>query len=292
VFVNVTRNSGVPAVCPNGPRPTQEHVLKLSTRAVPGEATMSLGAGRLAFVGAIAAIFIGGAVTASATPRNPGWMHLSSPEAGVSFDFPPLGGKVSYQFTHNARATRPCGVGDTGLTYDWVVEGVPRNNSSTSYLIAGGVSRDFAAGREAGPADIYRWDRQGSGYAVDICARLWPVKHVIQVIARADGSRALVFDRSFFGDPIDATKDIVAVVDFPPGHPGEFRSITFSFLQSEGLSMATIRRVIASVSFRRPTLARTGSGVGQAADVGLVALMIGLMLRAAARILGRNQKPE
>src|SRR5439155_11762132 len=139
VFVNVTRNSGVPAVCPNGPRPTQEHVLKLSTRAVPGEATMSLGAGRLAFVGAIAAIFIGGAVTASATPRNPGWMHLSSPEAGVSFDFPPLGGKVSYQFTHNARATRPCGVGDTGLTYDWVVEGVPRNSSSTSYLIAGGV---------------------------------------------------------------------------------------------------------------------------------------------------------
>jgi hypothetical protein len=268
-------------------------VLSHQQRSGQGEATMSVRARRLAFVGAIGAILVAGAATASATPRNPGWTHLSSPQAGVSFDFPPLGGKVTYEFTHNVRATRPCGVGDTGLQYVWVESGVPYKNTTVSYLIAGGVSRDFAAGREAGPADIYRWVRQGSGYAVDICGRPQPVTHVIQVIARADGSRALLFDRSFFGDPVDATKDIVAVVDFPRGHSGEYRSITFSFLHSEGITMANIRRVIASVSFSRRTLAGTGSGVGQAAAVGLVTLMVGVMLRAGVGgSYGRNPKPE
>lgn len=262
---------------------------------------MSQRVGNLVFVCGLALVVVGGTAPASATPSNPGWMHFSSPQAGVSFDFPPLGGTVNYRFTQHARARRPCGIGDTGLTYDWFARGSLRNDARIEYPFAGGVSRDSAAGGDAGPYDIYRWDREGSGYGIDICGRLSPVTHVIEAIPRPDGSRVLVFDRTgsiFFPDgppgyPIDPSKDVVAVVDFPSGHHGEFKSIVFWFLHNEGLSMTTIRRVIASVSFSKPTLAGTGSDVWRTAAVGLLILMVGIGLRASAESSQRTlEKPE
>jgi hypothetical protein len=113
---------------------------------------------------------------------------------------------------------------------------------------------------------------------------------VIEVISRPDGAKALIarigslFYASGGTQPVNASKDVAAVLNFPPGRVGEFKSITFLFLHSERISLRDVRRVIESVTFSKPALARTGSGSPRlAAVLAMLLLATGFCLRASAR---------
>jgi hypothetical protein len=182
-------------------------------------------------------------VTPSPEPTRTGWLSLQSDDIGVSFEFPPVTGEVSYEYMDwGEHEFDPAGIGVT-----W------ESTGSWNYAFAGCVSQDFKIGREGWPTDSIRWRQEGETYFVD-----FPLGNSLQVtplrvVSHPAGVQGIIYDPnpSYWGDmAINPDKaDRAAVLNLPAGYDPKIECLSFYFYDETPLD--TIEAVLLSVKFTR-----------------------------------------
>lgn len=199
---------------------------------------------------------------------GPAWKHFSLPEVGIAFDFPAMPG------------TQDCALDDhrhdqdgTGVAYNCdetmpILDAADREiGRGYLYTFVGADSANFSEGRDCWYTDAQRWYRT-SASTVKINRKLcsYSVRNPT-VISGPDGSVAVVFNgnqsQRDYGEASSRRYDRLAILNLPAGHSRFFAAIAFYFydfadenknIGRTRISIDTIRRVIASVSFYKPTL--------------------------------------
>ena len=167
------------------------------------------------------------------------WLNLQSSELGISFEFPPLPGQVSYSYNHwIATETSP-----GGELVSWEVV---RSDQDWTYSFAGCGTEYFQSGRESWVTDAVRWslDPSTNKYTITLGGESSTEVKVtpLEVVTRADGLEALVFTMDPYFSPLPGR---AAVLNLPDRGQDTVQCISFYF--ADKMNLETIEEVINSV---------------------------------------------
>ena len=169
------------------------------------------------------------------------WLSLHSAELGISFEFPPLPGQVSYSVNRwVATETSP-----GGALISWEVT---RSDQTWTYSFAGCATEYFQGGRERWVTDMVHWtlDNSSSRYTITLGGETPDEVRVtpLEVYTRSDGLDALVFTMDPAFNPLPGR---AAVINLP--NRGEDNVQCISFYFADKMNLETIEQVIDSVQF-------------------------------------------
>lgn len=170
------------------------------------------------------------------------WDTYYSKELKLSFKFSMLSAGVNYEFNiYPKRDYDP-----SGTIFNW----------GLGYNSAGGVSRDFAKGREEDPTDVYKWEKENGkiyllyptgGGPTGIRRETTSLKTIIH----SAGVEGIIYKSPFIsldGEVINPESK-AATLNFPEGYHSDLASITFFFY--DPVSLEDIEKVLKSVEFNK-----------------------------------------
>ncbi|MFZ2189661.1 MAG: hypothetical protein WA057_06350 [Candidatus Magasanikiibacteriota bacterium] len=164
------------------------------------------------------------------------WKKFESKDVNISFNFPiPLGAVSSTDYNYQSPKLAPEYYSlDSGSQYSWRVLDL----SNHGYEFAGGVSKDFTAGKDYWHTNNYEFNT--SSITND--------KNYLKTIIREDNLEAYVFYAiNFYANEKDG---IIAILKLPEDYSDEFKTLSFYFKYPE-ITIKDIEKVINSVVFTK-----------------------------------------
>lgn len=181
--------------------------------------------------------------TSITTPSYPEtWMKLTSDELNLSFQFPPLPGKIYYEYSEFPKE----GMGYSGTLVEWVVK---LDDHTWTYAFAGCASNDLKIGRSVWETEVSSliFNESDQRYYLEIRTGFTKLIEPLRIITRSDGRQGLIYRAGISKNDDGIAKS--AIINLPEGQHKKINCISFYF--ADNISLDDIENVIQSVTFNK-----------------------------------------